>query len=234
MIKKLSVILGLSVFSMLAVAANTIEEHSVQDALNRADAKTKLGTRVQFYFGEKPANLSGQVVSRAKVRRKTSRGNDEPCHHAMLSALLQLKKEAEKRRSNFVVNIASNYEGHLVYDKTTYQCAVGLWAVEVALQGEIMESTTSITNEAYMDQPQMSEPVIQEEPVLEMEPVIIRPSVMPQPAYTPAVQAPVSRPARPMTPEMQNHLSALKSLYESGELDKASYEQQRQQILNGQ
>lgn len=234
MFKKISILLGVGLLSSVVMASSQIMSYSIQDGLSSAEAKHKLGSNVQFYFAEKPNKLKGQIIIRASTSRKSSRGFDEPCHRAFLLTLLQLKKEAEMRNSHFVVNIASNYNKKLVFNKETYQCSVGLWSVEVALQGDIMESNTTVMSEAEMTP--APEPIVNEPTgpaVLEIEPVVIRPSVMPRSVSEPVtVKAKPTASAPTLTPAMQLRLSALKSLYEAGELDKQTYEQQKQQILN--
>jgi hypothetical protein len=235
--KMKKMIFGLLVASLspLLLAANQMEEHAVQPALSTEEARTKLGSKVKFFFAEKPANLNGQVVAVSKVRRKTSRGHEEPCNRALLSSLLWLKKEAEKRGSHYVVNIVSNYDNNVVARKETFQCAVGLWAVEVALKGEIMEPNTTLIDDAYMSQP--VQPLDESPAILIQEPVIIKsapsaPSVR-QPEQPVAAPAQVEAP-RAVSAEAQERLRVLKQLYEAGEIDRANYDVQKQRIMNGQ
>ncbi len=224
----LAAILGL--FSSFTLAANQLMEYSIQDALNTEDARLRLGDSVKFYFGEKPANMTGRAIVVSKVRRKTVRNKDNACHWAFLSSMLKLKEEAIKRNSRYVVNIASNYQNNVIISKDKYQCALGLVAAEVALKGELMEPSATLTDAGSNDSVIVSKPVDMSNAVLIPEPIFTQGETQPQ------VQPPVS-PA-PQTrssagPSVEERLKVLKRLYEAGEIDQKSYDAQRQRVLDG-
>jgi hypothetical protein len=220
----------LGVFSSFSFAANQLMEYSIQDALNTEDARLRLGDSVQFYFGEKPANMTGRAIVVSKVRRKTMRNKDNACHWAFLSSMLKLKEEAIKRNSRYVVNIASNYQNNLIISKDKYQCALGLVAAEVALKGEIMESSATLTDVGSNDSNIVSKPVDMSNAVLIPEPINTQGKTQSQ-AQPPVSSVPPIRSS--VGRSVEERLQVLKELYEAGEIDQKAYEAQRQRVLDG-
>lgn len=218
----------LGVISSLSCAGNQLMEYSIEEAMNTEDAKLRLGDSVKFYFGEKPANMSGRAIVVSKVRRKTVRDKENPCHWAFLSSLLKLKEEAIKRNSHYVVNIASNYQNNVILSKDKYQCALGLVAAEVALKGEIMEPSATLTKGAVVNPVPVLSPVDISNAILMPEPVVV-PGASPQPMQPPMTTGAESSLGR----SVEERLRVLKGLYEAGEIDQKTYETQRQRVLDG-
>ncbi len=235
----------LSVFSSLTLAANQLLEYSIKEAMNTEDARLRLGDSVKFYFGEKPANLSGRAIVVSKVRRKTMRDKENACHWAFLSSLLKLKEEAIERNSHYVVNIASNYKNNVILSKDKYQCALGLVAAEVALKGELMEPSATLSNVVKESTTTYSKPVDISDAILTPEPIITPRSAQPQtrqvnpPVVSPqvvtpqAVPSPQSQSGADLGRSVEDRLRVLKELHEAGEIDQKTYEAQRQRILDG-
>lgn len=126
--------------SQSGLARDDIGDYSVSSVLQTEQAKSKLGN-IKFYFGTQG---HGKVKKRFGVystNQKTNafgKSDQEACEHVFLSAMIQLKKRAEKMGANAVINIKSNYRGNLTSSNTTFKCGAGGIIAGVALQGEVV------------------------------------------------------------------------------------------------
>jgi hypothetical protein len=231
-------IIVLTLFSSVLQAANQLTQYSIKEAMDLEETKLSLGDSVKFYFGEKPSHVSGNTIAISKVLRKTMRKNDYSCHRAFLSSLLKLKEEAMARNSSIVVNVGSNLKDNYVLNKDTYLCLVGAVVVQVALKGEILEPSASASGtynanqqNGYSDSQIISSPVIDtSDAILMPEPVITPHGTYSQ---TPSVSMPAQQsPSQAQEESVSQRLSALKKLYDAGQIDQATYEAQKQRILN--
>lgn len=136
-ISALCVALALS----LAGARDQIQDLPIDKALASADAKSKLGKKVQFYFGSQKHGKVLEDLGEFKTNKKTNAFNKtdtDACNWAFLSALLALRDRALKEGGNAVINIRSNYKNMESSSETTYQCGSGNVVCGVALIGTIV------------------------------------------------------------------------------------------------
>jgi uncharacterized protein YbjQ (UPF0145 family) len=133
--------IALSLCALNASARNDIQEFSIADALATAEAKSVLGTNIQFYFGDQPHGEVAKVFSEYSTNRKTNgvnKSDKEACEWVFLSAMKSLRERAESLGANAVVNIRSNYKNNLTSSSTTFKCGSGALMSGVALTGEVV------------------------------------------------------------------------------------------------
>jgi len=138
---KLLLLLLISSSSAL-LARDDIDDYSVSEALASADAKSKLGDTVKFYFGETPYPTPKEKFGEFKTNKKTNafnKSDKEACHWVFLSAMISLKERAVKEGGNAVVEIKSNYKGTLTSSDTTFKCGAGAIIAGVALTGKVVK-----------------------------------------------------------------------------------------------
>lgn len=132
----------LTLFSSLAHARDDIGAYSISEVLSSETAKAKLGSDVQFYFGEQAYAEPLQKLGDLRTNKKTNafnKSDKEACEWVFLSAMIALKKSAVKQGGNAIVNIKSNYKNHLTSSEETFQCGAGAMIAGVALTGEVVK-----------------------------------------------------------------------------------------------
>jgi len=132
---------SLALISSIASARDDVGSYSIADALSTETAKKKLGTDVQFYFGEQAYGETLNKFGELKTNKKTNafnKSDQEACQWVFLSAMIALKKSAKKQGGNAVVNIKSNYKNNLTSSEETFQCGAGAMIAGVALTGEVV------------------------------------------------------------------------------------------------
>ncbi|MCW8328833.1 excinuclease [Photobacterium sp. SDRW27] len=135
-------IVGLFSFSSLANAKDDVSDYSIQDALNTEQAKLKLGSDIEFYFGTQPHGKIVKELGEFKTNKKTNAFNKtdlESCQWVFLSAMIALKDRAVKEGGNAVVDIKSNYKNNLTTSNATFQCGAGTFVSGVALTGKVVK-----------------------------------------------------------------------------------------------
>lgn len=134
--------LTLSLCALNASARDDVKDFSIADALASAQAKSILGSDVQFYFGEQSHAAIVKSYSESRVSRKTNGANKsdkEACEWVFLSTMKELHDKARSVGANAVVNIRSNYRNNLTSSDTTFKCGSGMLMSGVALVGDVVE-----------------------------------------------------------------------------------------------
>ena len=142
--KKLAILtlFSLAVFSTNSFARDDIGSYSIETALNSEVAKAKLGTDIQFYFGEQKHPKVLSDFGEFKTNKKTNAFNktdEEACDWVFLSAMIALKDRAVKEGGNAVIDIKSNYKNNLTSNEKTFQCGAGTMVAGVALTGKVVK-----------------------------------------------------------------------------------------------
>jgi len=122
----------------VAHARDTRLKLPIKDAMETAEAKSRLGTEVKFVFGEAPKNAKtfGTYTSNKKTNF-ANKSDKEGCEWAFLSAMLALKERAQAEGGNAVINIQSYYKKNEFTSTTEYECAAGAFVGGVALRGTV-------------------------------------------------------------------------------------------------
>ncbi|TNF66742.1 MAG: excinuclease [Gammaproteobacteria bacterium] len=126
-------------FIISACSSNTgVSNYDINQAMTGIppDVKQQLGD-FKFYFG-KSAGWSAKELGPVKTSLRTNAFAKNPqvsCNRVFYSALISLKKQAQKLGGNAVANIQSNWKDNKVSSKATYVCDNGLWMSGVALTG---------------------------------------------------------------------------------------------------
>ena len=133
--------LVLSFCAFEASARNDVGDYSIADALASEQAKSILGTDIQFYFGDQPHGEVVKTFTETSTNRKTNGANKsdkEACEWVFLSAMKALNDKAKSVGGNAVINIRSNYKNNLTSSATTFKCGSGALMSGVALTGEVV------------------------------------------------------------------------------------------------
>jgi len=133
--------LAMTVMSGMADARDTRLKLPIKDAMEANDAKTRLGSEVQFFFGAdapKPAQVIGTWSSNKKTNF-ANKTDKEGCEWAFLSAMLALRDRALTEGGNAVINIESNYKNIKFVSATEYECGAGAIMGGVALRGTVVK-----------------------------------------------------------------------------------------------
>lgn len=112
----------------------------IDEVLQRADFKDKLGSDVRFYFGDAKTPAVGQTLGEFVTNKKTNsfgKPDEEACRWAMLSALLELRERANREGGNAVIRIVSFYKKATFSSATEYDCHAGGFVAGVALKGTV-------------------------------------------------------------------------------------------------
>lgn len=142
--KKLPLIVLITscILSAQATARDDIAAYSIDSVLSSEVAKQKLGTEMQFYFGDQQYSEPKMSFGEFKTNKKTNAFNktdEEACQWVFLSAMIALKKRAVKEGGNAVVDIKSNYKNKLTSSNDTFQCGAGTFVAGVALTGKVVK-----------------------------------------------------------------------------------------------
>lgn len=133
--------LVISFCALDASARNDVGDYSIADALASEQAKSILGTDIQFYFGDQPHGEVVKTFTETSTNRKTNGANKsdkEACEWVFLSAMKALNEKAKSVGGNAVINIRSNYKNNLTSSSTTFKCGSGALMSGVALTGEVV------------------------------------------------------------------------------------------------
>ncbi|MDR0247314.1 MAG: excinuclease ATPase subunit [Burkholderiales bacterium] len=150
MSKKVTAFTALLVFLSLcatgAQARDTQHYFSIKDAIEIGQAKEgkwQLGSDIKFYFGDQShpavaATLAKGVVTNKKTNA-ANKSDEEACHIAMLSALIQLQERSRNEGGNAVINIESYYKKKSFKSKNQFECHAGNIMAGVTLKGDVVK-----------------------------------------------------------------------------------------------
>ena len=123
------------------LGADAIENFSIKQALETADAREKLDPQIKLYFGDWKHGAVVKSLGEWKSYKKTNgvgRANEIACQRAFLSAAISLQQRASKMGGNAVIGIQSDYDNRKASSDTTYVCGSGLLMSAVALIGTVV------------------------------------------------------------------------------------------------
>jgi uncharacterized protein YbjQ (UPF0145 family) len=138
------VVLALAIALSAASAAHardTDYKLRVDDVLQNAEYKARLGDDVSFSFGNQRA-VGGESLGEYVANEKTNsfgKSDETACRWAMLSALLKLKQRAKQLGGDAVVNIVSYYKKAEFSSPTEFDCHAGALVAGVALKGTVVK-----------------------------------------------------------------------------------------------
>ncbi|WP_264874402.1 excinuclease [Vibrio agarivorans] len=140
--KSITAVFILGLCSASAFARDDIKDYSIPDVLASANAKSTLGSNIEFYFGDQTHPKITNDLGEFKTNKKTNAVNKsdfEACSWVFLSAMKTLKDRAVKEGGNAIVEIKSNYKNNLTSSETTFQCGAGTFVAGVALTGRVVK-----------------------------------------------------------------------------------------------
>lgn len=134
---------ALAACAAFSAQARDTELHlPVQDALNTAEARTKLPGDVKFFFGDQKYGKVERSMGEDVTNQKTNafnKSDEEACQWVFLSAMLQLQKRAKDLGADAVVDIQSYYKKEPFVSATEYECHAGGLIAGVALKGRFVK-----------------------------------------------------------------------------------------------
>ena len=122
-------------------ARDTVQSFSVEEVLNSADGKAKLGDSIKYAFGMTSLGPVAKNFGEFRTNKKTNafaKSDEKACKWAFLSAMISLRDRAVTEGGNAVINIRSNYKSNTTSSETTFQCGAGGVIAGVALIGEVV------------------------------------------------------------------------------------------------
>jgi uncharacterized protein YbjQ (UPF0145 family) len=125
-----------------AHARDTEYQLKIDDVLQDAEYRNKLGNSVRFYFGNQPAPHVEKAFGEFVTNKKTNsfgKPDEEACRWAMLSALIELRDRAGKLGGNAVTNIVSYFKKNTASSESVYECHAGALIAGVALKGNVVK-----------------------------------------------------------------------------------------------
>ena len=123
-------------------ARNTVDDYSIQEALNLEQSKSALGNQVRFYFGTQSHGRIAKDFGEFKTNKKTNafaKTDKAACQWVFLSAMISLRDRALAEGGNAVINIKSNYKSNLRSSNDSFQCGAGAIMAGVALVGTVVK-----------------------------------------------------------------------------------------------
>ncbi len=133
-------IAGLLLLSTAAQARDDKMMYSVEDAMH-AEAQSKLGDDIQFFFGEGNHPAIGRTIGNWQSNKKANGvgySDMESCNRAFLSAMLSLRDRARAEGGNAVVNIVSFYKRNRLSSETEFECGAGRIMAGVTFRGDVV------------------------------------------------------------------------------------------------
>jgi len=141
--KRQLLVAALAACAAFSAQARDTELHlPVQDALNTAEARTKLPGDVKFFFGDQKYGKVERSMGEDVTNQKTNafnKSDEEACQWVFLSAMLQLQKRAKDLGADAVVDIQSYYKKEPFVSATEYECHAGGLIAGVALKGRFVK-----------------------------------------------------------------------------------------------
>lgn len=137
----IAAVLTASLAATHAFARNSVEEHSIEDALKSSTGEAKVGDDIALYFAGQPHPAVVKKLGEFETNKKTNafnKSDEGACEHVFLSAVIELQKRARKEGGNAVINIKSNYEGKENASATEFTCGAGAFVAGVALKGDVV------------------------------------------------------------------------------------------------
>ena len=123
-----------------AQARDTDYKLKIDDVLQNAEYKARLGDDVTFSFGNQ--RVGGESLGEYTANEKANsfgKSDETACRWAMLSALLKLKQRAKQLGGDAVVNIVSYYKKGEFSSTTEFDCHAGALIAGVALRGTVIK-----------------------------------------------------------------------------------------------
>lgn len=137
-----SVTLFTLVLSTNVYARDTLYMINYKDAMETAEAKSKIGDEIKFFFGEQKTPAIKDDLGEANTNRKTNAFNKsdlQACNWVFISAMLALRDRARQLGADAVINIQSNYKSKKVKSDTQFECGAGALMAGVALTGKYVK-----------------------------------------------------------------------------------------------
>ena len=132
---------GVASWVPASYARDTVQSFSVEEVLNSADGKAKLGDSIKYAFGTTSLGPVAKNFGEFRTNKKTNafgKSDEKACKWVFLSAMITLRDRAIAEGGNAVINIRSNYKDNVTSSETTFQCGAGAIIAGVALIGDVV------------------------------------------------------------------------------------------------
>ncbi|MGH8462015.1 MAG: excinuclease ATPase subunit [Stenotrophobium sp.] len=134
--------LGLALAAPVTYARDDVQQMSIADAMNSADAKDQLDGSVKFYWSTQSHPAVVQKYGTFTSNKKTSffgKSAEAGCARAFLSAMIAMQARAVHEGGNAVIDLHSVYKGHEFESATQYECGAGAIMGGTALRGTVVK-----------------------------------------------------------------------------------------------
>ena len=132
---------GVATWVPASYARDDVQSFSVEEVLNSADGKAKLGDAIKYAFGTTSLGTVAKNFGEFRTNKKTNafgKSDEKACKWAFLSAMISLRDRAVTEGGNAVINIRSNYKNNTTSSETTFECGAGGILAGVALIGDVV------------------------------------------------------------------------------------------------
>jgi hypothetical protein len=137
------VLISMLLFSASTIQArNTIHHFSIEQALAMGEAKGKIKSSVQLYFGDQAHPQVEQELATVTANRKTNafgKSDKKACDWVFLSAMITLQDRAIALGGDAVINIRSYYYQNQFTSATEFECGAGAAIAGVTMVGEVVK-----------------------------------------------------------------------------------------------
>jgi len=137
------VLISMVLFSYsVGYARNTVSQFSIEDALSRGEAESKIKDSIRLFFGDQEHPAVESTMGTYTANKKTNafnKSDKEACEWAFLSAIMSLQDRAIAEGGNAVVNIRSYYYKNEFSSATEFECGAGNVVAGVTMKGDVVK-----------------------------------------------------------------------------------------------
>lgn len=132
-------LIALNAFVQPVAARNVPYTLKIQDVLDSAEFRDKVGSSVAFAFGNRKVAVSAtldEIVANARDHFK-GRSDEGACRGTLILALQELKRRAQNSDGDAVIDIVSYFRRQTFSSPTEFECHAGSSGVFVSLKGTV-------------------------------------------------------------------------------------------------
>lgn len=125
-----------------AMAADTMVNVSIQDALGDSKVKEVLDSEVAMYWGDQQHPAVEKEFGEFKTSQRSNafrKPREGACHWALASSLKVLQQRARREGGDAIINIQSNIQNKTFSSETEFECLAGSMMVNVAVKGTVVK-----------------------------------------------------------------------------------------------
>ena len=132
----------LSLFTGVALAADTLVKMDIKSALENPKIQNAIYNDIALYWGPEkhPQTIKNfGEFSISKRTNKLGKSREQACQWALASSIKVLQERARKEGGNAIIKIKSNIKHNEVSSASSYECLCGSMMVNVVLKGTVVK-----------------------------------------------------------------------------------------------